>query len=417
MKRRRGDPHWGFGARRKGRRVSCLRAAWLVSLLLGCSGGEPPPERGPTVVKVDLARVAALPDRREYVGNVRSIDRIEIRARVRGYLVEQAFEDGAHVERGTLLFRIEPAPFEVAVAEARGVLARAAAEASRAARDLERAEALFAQGVVSTDVIDARRADRDATAAAEQSAQAALRAAELDLSYATVRAPVAGRMGRALVDVGNLVGASGQDTVLAELVVEDPVRVYFAVPEGEAFAREFATATTPRNAPGGRAAVAGGDVGDASTRIAVQIALGDGTRHPHEGFVDYVAPTVDAERGTITLYAEVPNPGGELRPGQFVRVLLELPVPDTRRSVVVPERAVMDEQGGSYVLLVRADDTVERRAIETGRVVDGRQEVLRGLVGDERVIVEGVQAVRPGDVVSVEPIATAPARGDLAPRG
>lgn len=389
MRRRGSDGGGRFAARRAGASAAGLAAVFATSLLLGCPAGEAPPARGPSRVKFDVAQVTPVADRREYVGNVRSVDRIEIRARVRGYLVEQAFEDGARVEKGALLFRIDPAPFEVALAEARGVLARARAEALRAAQDLERADALYAQGVVSPELIDQRRSARDATAAAEQAARAAMQSAELDLSYATIRAPVAGRMGRALIDVGNLVGESGQDTVLAELVVEDPVRVYFAAPEGEGFPQSL------RAAPSARTAT------DAAKPIVVQIGLSDGTRHPHDGFVDYVAPIVDATRGTITLYAEVPNPEGTLRPGQFVRVFAELP--GVRRSVVVPQRAVLDEQGGSYVLIVRDDDTVERRPVRTGRMFEGRQEILAGLDGGERVVVDGVQGVRAGDPVHPEP--------------
>lgn len=387
-RRTRAERFGRFGRKLRGSRgpgaVGLLGALGLLGLigLAGCSGGEAPPARGPAVVKVDVASVSPLADRREYVGNVQSIDRIEIRARVRGYLVEQLFEDGARVAKGARLFRIDPRPFEVAVAEARGQLARARADAVRAERDLERAEALFESGVLSPGLIDERRAARDSTAAAEEAARANVKAAELHLSYADIRAPVAGRIGRALVDVGNLVGESGQDTILAELVVEDPVRVYFAAPEDEAIPR-----------------------GDAA-QIPVEIELGDGSRYPHPGVIDYIDPSVDATRGTVSLRAQVPNPDGSLRPGQFVRVIAEFP--DVPRAVVVRQRAVLDEQGGNYVLVVGQGDTVERRPVRAGRAIDGRQEILSGLEGGERVIVDGVQGVRPGDVVKAEPLASDP---------
>lgn len=365
----------GAGRARAG--LGLAAAAVLAACLgVGCPGGEPPAARGPAKVQVETASIASLADRREYVGNVRAVDRVEIRARVRGYLVEQLYEDGARVAKGALLFRIDPVPFEVALAEAKGQLARARAEADRAERDLARAEVLFESGVVSDERIDERRTARDETAAAVDAARAAVEAAELELSYAAIRAPAAGRVGRALVDVGNLVGESNQDTILAELVQEDPVHVYFAAPEGEAVPL----------------------LGDASS-IPVQIRLGDGARSAHDGVVDYVEPTVDATRGTLSLRARVPNPEGVLRPGQFVRVVAEFP--DVPKAIVVAQRAVLDEQGGSYVLLVGAEDKVERRPIRPGRMVEGRQEVLEGLVGGERVIVDGVQSVRPGDGVMV----------------
>jgi len=377
----------GTGIRARARRGLRRAAALPALVLLACPGEAPPPARAPVAVQIEVARVGPLADRREYVGNVRSIDRIEIRARVRGYLVDQLFEDGARVAKGARLFRIDPRPFEVALAEAKGQLARAEAEAIRAERDLERANALYESGVVSPGLLDERRAARDATKAAEEAARAAVRAAELELSYADIRAPVAGRMGRAMIDEGNLVGESGQDTILAELVVEDPVRVYFAAPEGEAIPRVDGS----------------GAASDAPPAIPVRILLGDGTPYPHAGAVDYVDPSVDTERGTLALRAVVPNPDGELRPGQFVRVVAEFP--DTRRAVAVPQRAVLDEQGGSYVLLVGAEDKVERRPVTPGRMVDGRQEIRAGLSGGERVIVDGVQGVRPGDVVKPESVA------------
>lgn len=366
-----------------------LRLRFAIALCaaaaLACPGGDAPPARPPVEVKVDVARVAPMSDRREYVGNVRAVDRVEVRARVRGYLVEQKYADGALVAKGDLLFRIDPEPFEVALAEAKGQLARARADAVRAEQDLARAEALFESGVVSTELIDQRRAARNSTAAAVQAAQATVKAADLNLSYASVRAPVAGRMGRRLIDIGNLVGESGTDTILAELIEEDPIHVYFAAPEGEALPRSGSERERAAAVP-----------------IPVRILLGDGSDYPHEGVVDYVAPTVDSEQGTVSVRARIPNPEGVLRPGQFVRVIASFP--DVPEAVMIPQRAVLDEQGGSYVLLVKDDDTVERRPIRPGRMADGRQEVLEGLKGGERVIVDGVQGVRPGDPVRAAPI-------------
>lgn len=387
-------------AARRRRIFAVIGGAIILSVIIGgCGADSSPAARGPATVRVEVVGLSTLADRREYVGNVRSVDRVEIRARVRGYLIEQRFEDGARVRKGALLFRIDPRPFEVALAEARGRLARARAEAVRAARDLERAEVLFENGVLSPGLIDERRAARDASAAAEQAAQAAVESAELDLSYAEVRAPVAGRMGRALVDVGNLVGESGQDTVLAELFVEDPARVYFAVPEVDAIERLDTLSESGD---------ASADASKSSPRVGLLLA--DGSRHPHEGVVDYVEPSVDATRGTVSLRARVPNPEGRLRPGQFVRVLVEFP--GAAPVVSIAPRAVLDEQGGSHVLVVKPDDTVERRPVRPGRMVDGRQEILSGLSRGERVVVDGVQSVRPGDAVRIEPVANGPAERD-----
>ena len=362
-----------------------LAAALLASLAMACDrSGEvsapPPPE-----VVVEAARIGAVPDRREYVGNVRAVVEVEVRARVRGYLVEQLFEDGQLVEVDQVLFRIDPEPFEVELAEARGRLASAEAEARRAEHDHARARELFEQKVVSVSVLDQRRAERDAAQAARRSAEAEVRAAELDLSYCEVRAPIAGRIGRHLVDTGNLVGESGQDTVLARIVQVDPVHVYFAPTELDRL-------DVLRGAREGR--IPQERVG----AIPIELRLGDGTPYPHAGVVDYVEPTIDPTRGTVTVRARVPNPEGALKPGEFVRVTAIFP--DVTDAVLVPQRAVQQQQGGSYVLVVGENDVVENREVELGVAHDGRQQIAKGLRPGERVIVDGVQKARPGSAVA-----------------
>lgn len=367
--------------------VAGLAAA--VALAPGCGRDEAPAGPPPVEVVVATARLGAVPDRREYVGNVRAVNHVEVRARVRGYLQAQRFEDGQLVHEGDVLFEIDPSTWEAALAEAKGQLARARAAAERARRDYQRAHELFGQKVVSVSVLDQRRAERDAAEADVVAAEAAVRSAELDLSYCTVRAPLAGRIGRALIDVGNLVGESGQDTVLAEIVQVDPIHVYFAPTELERL-------EVQRGAREGRIPT------ERTGAIPIQLKLGDGTPYPHEGVVDYVDPTVEPTRGTITVRALVPNPDGVLKPGEFVRVIAIFPdVPD---AVLVPQRAVLDQQGGQYVLVVKDDDTVEQRPVVIGALHDGMQQVKQGLAAGERVIADGVQKVRPGGKVVAKPL-------------
>ncbi len=383
------------------RRRRLAAAAALAGSALACGGGgeggaPPPPE-----VVVATARKGAMPDRREYVGNVRAAAEVEVRARVRGYLIEQHFEDGQRVEAGQLLFRIDPVPFEVALAEAKGRLASAAAEVRRSEHDHARAQELFETKVVSVALLDQRRAERDAALAAEESARAAVRSAELDLSYCTVSTPIAGRIGRRLVDIGNLVGASGRDTVLARIVQTDPVHVYFAPTELERLGvlRGAREGRIPQERVGA---------------IPIELRLGDGTPYPHPGILDYVDPTIDPTRGTVTVRARVPNPDGDLKPGEFVRVTAVFP--DVSDAVVVPQRAVQQEQGGSYVLVVGAGDVVETRPVEVGVAHDGLQQIAAGLEPGERVIVDGVQKVRPGSpVVAREGRAAPPPVADGPP--
>ena len=342
-------------------------------------GGPPPPE-----VIVAIVRAGALPDHREYVGNIRAVDSVEVRARVRGYLNEQLFQDGSAVEKGDVLFRIDPSTYQVALAEAKGEVARASAAAEQARREFARAEQLVRDNVASISVLDARRADRDAAEAGITSAKARVRAAELNLSYTIVRAPISGEIGRALVDVGNLVGESGQDTVLAQIVQTDPIHVDFAPTERDRLG-------VLRNVDEGRFPAR-------SEGVPVEIVLGDGTHYPHRGAIDYVDPTIEPTRGTVALRARVPNPDARLKPGEFVRVIVIRP--DVTQALLVPERAVQDLQGGSYVLIVKADDTVESRPVSLGATHGGMQQITQGLMSGERVIVDGMQKARPGQKVA-----------------
>jgi len=362
------------------------RTAFGVSLAvlfgLGCgqgpSGGPPPAE-----VIVATAVTGMVPDRREYVGNVRAVNAVDVRARVRGYLVEQRFDDGQTVKEGDVLFRIDPSIYQVALAEAKANLARARATAERARRDFTRAEELVRDDVASVSVLDSRRAERDAAEAEIAGAEASVRAAELNLSYCTVKAPFTGRIGRALVDVGNLVGESGQDTVLAHLVETDPIHVDFAPTERDRLdvIRGAAEGRLPTQREG----------------VPVQIVLGDGTPYPHAGRIDFVDPTIEPTRGTVAVRAWVPNPDAMLKPGEFVRVVVVFP--DVQDAVLVPQRSVQDQQGGTYVLVVKPDDTVESRKVAIGGVHDGMQQITDGLAAGERVIVDGVMKARPGQKV------------------
>jgi|SoiMethySBSTD1v2_1073268.scaffolds.fasta_scaffold162100_2 RND family efflux transporter MFP subunit len=363
----------------------------LVALIaahgLACGSGEPGGPPPPEVI-VATVRTGTMPDHREYVGNVRAMNAVELRARVRGYLIEQRFEEGRAVKKGDVLFRIDPSTYQVALADAKGQVARANAAAERARREFARAEQLVRDDVASVSVLDARRAERDAAEAEIASAKAKVQAAELNLSYTVVHAPISGEIGRALVDVGNLVGESGQDTVLAQIVQTDPIHVDFAPTERDRLG-------VLRNVDSGRFPAR-------SEGVPVEIVLGDGTKYPHPGAVDYVDPTIEPTRGTVSLRAQVPNPDGRLKPGEFVRVIVIRP--DVTNALLVPQRAVQDQQGGSYVLVVKDDGTVESRTVELGAAHEGIQQITKGVAAGERVIADGVQKARPGQKVAARDI-------------
>ena len=366
-------------------RIGVVWLGWLgIASLFGCGaepGGPPPAE-----VIVAPVRQGVVLDRREYVGNVRAVNTVEVRARVRGYLAQQLFEDGKIVNKGDLLFKIDPSTYQVALAEARGNVASARAAADRARREFARAEQLVKDDVASQAVLDARRAERDAAEAEIASASARVHAAELNLSYTEVRAPLTGRIGRALVDVGNLVGESGQDTVLAQIVQVDPMHVDFA--------------PTERDRLGVLRSIAEGRFPAQNEGVPVKLVLGDGTPYPHDGAIDFVDPTIEPTRGTIALRARVPNPEGQLKPGEFVRVVVVRP--DVADALLVPQRAVQEQQGGSYVLVVKGDGTVESRTVTLGVTHEGLQQITEGVAEGERVVVEGVQKARPGQKVAAK---------------
>jgi membrane fusion protein (multidrug efflux system) len=204
-----------------------------------------------------------------------------------------------------------------------------------------------------------------------------------------VSAPISGRIGRAQVDVGNLVGEGGQDTVLAHIVQVDPIHVVFNPTEQERL-------RVLRDAREGRVWA------KREGNLQVELVLGDGSVHPHRGVLDFVDSTIDATRGTITVRALVPNPEGELKPGEYVRVVQFWP--DIAGAVVVPERAVQDEQGGNYVLVVGSGDRVEHRPVVVGVAHEGMLQIAQGVAAGERVIVEGVQKVRVGMQVETRPL-------------
>jgi len=362
------------------RRARIAGALLWLAFVAGCDRGEAPTGGPPAEVFVATAQIGTLPDRRDFVGNVRAVNSVDVRARVRGYLKAKYFDEGALVEEGDLLYRIDSRDYEAKLAAARAELARARANANRAKQDFARAEELYDGKIMSTSTLDARRADRDAAQADVAAAEAAVTDAELSLSYCTVRAPISGRIGRSLVDPGNLVGESGQDTVLARIVQLDPIYVDFATSEDDSI-------PVPRK-------------GDEAT-VRVRLRHADDSPYPEEGRVDYVDPAVDSRTGTVGVRAVVSNPDGVLKPGEFVRVQAIFP---EQNALLVPQRTILEQQGGSYVLLVNADDVVEIRPVQLGAATAGLQQIRSGLRAGDRVIADGTQKARPGQKVTAKPL-------------
>jgi RND family efflux transporter MFP subunit len=363
------------------------------------AGGPPPP-----VVTVARPSVRTLSDTDEYTGRFVAAEAVEIRARVSGYLDRIAFADGQLVSKGDLLFVIDQRPFKAALDQARADLARARAAVEFADSELARAQRLIGQQTISEAVFEQRVQAKRQADAQVQSTEAAIRRAELDLEFTELRAPISGRIGDRRVAAGNLVtgGTQGNTTLLANIVSQDPIRFEFTTDEA-AFLRYV------RLGMAGRRAEAG------AQPTPVQLQLIDERDFRHSGQIDFLDNVFDDTAGTIRGRAIFPNPQGLFTPGMFGRI--RLPASAPYQAVLVPDAAIAAEQARRIVWVVGADNTVQPRGVELGRLVEGGLRVVRsGLAPDERIVVNGLLRIqRPGIRVNPQeagaPPAGAPAAG------
>jgi membrane fusion protein (multidrug efflux system) len=315
----------------------------------------------------------------DYIGRVTAIDKVDIVARVPGFIEQRKFTEGQQVKKGDLLFRIEQATYRAAVEQARAALARAKATEVNAKVQLERGKELVRNSNISQATLDQRAADEEAAQASVLEAQAQLAQAEINLGYTEISSPIDGRIGLATFTVGNLVQPSSGR--LATIVSQDPIYVIFQVPQ--------------RNILEYRRRVA---ESDSNTHVTVHIKLPDGSPYPHPGLSNFLDVQVDATTDTVAVRAQVPNPAGLLTAGGVVGVTVERGAP--RMALTVPQSAILLDQAGRYVLLVDAEKKVEQRRVSIG-VEQGRNVVVTdGLKAGELVIVDGIQKVRPGQVVT-----------------
>jgi multidrug efflux pump subunit AcrA (membrane-fusion protein) len=410
------EQRWLWGCARR----VVFTVGLMVIGLLGCGRQQAtqemaaPPPPGVTVAAVTQQTIPIYLD---YIGSTAAVRSVDIRARVEGFLQKRAFTEGADVKEGDLLFGIDPSPFQAALEQAQAQLAgdeaalagvqaqllKDKASLAYAREQVERYRSLANQEFVTREAFDNYRtqADQAAAAVAADNAainqataaikadRAAITQAKLNLSYCTIRAPMSGRIGRALVDVGNLVGP-GENSVLASIVQLDPIYVYFS-----ASARELAQIVKHQQ----------------QGELPATVMLANQSTHPHQGKVDFLNNTMDAATATLKMRAIAPNPEKTLFPGQYARVrLLVARKPD---ALLVPAQAVGDDQAGQYVLVVGQDNKVERRSIVAGATYQSLRVVEKGVQATERVITEGFQKVQAGIVV--QPKLAAPTDGARTP--
>lgn len=356
-------------------------ALGVMLLLMGCdgqqqgeAGGSPPP---PAVLVAAVGSQEVTPSD-SFTGRVVAVDKVDLRARVEGFLEARHFTEGQDVKAGDLLFSIEKGQYEAAVAQAQGNVARAQAALKNAELQLARANELVKNKNIPQATRDDRQAERDSAAAELAAQQAALATAQLNLSYTEISSPISGRIGVSAYSQGNLVGPSSG--TLATVVSQDPIYVTFPVSSRQLLqVRERARAQ-----------------GD-PTRFNVKLRLPNGQIYDQTGTLNFVDVAVDQSTDTVTVRATFPNPERLLVDGALVGVIVEEAQPE--QALVVPQEAILVDQAGPYVLLVDGQSKVEQRRIKTGQAQGARMTVTEGLKAGEKVIVEGLQKVRPGQAV------------------
>lgn len=319
----------------------------------------------------------------EFTGFLAAPKTVELRSRVGGTIDAVSVPEGSLVRKGRHLFQIDPRPFQVALDTATAQLRQAEVLASQAQADFDRAKRLVSTGAVSRKTYDDAVSERSAREAQVQAAKAAVAAAQLDLSYARITAPISGRVDRILVTEGNLVsgGVAGAATLLTTIVSIDPVHVYFDIDEAT-----YLNAVR-QSRPGS---------GSDKSPLPVEVALATDKGFPNKGVLDFVGNQIDRGTGTIRARAVVPNPDGQLAPGLFARVRLS--TGDERQAILIDDQAVGTDQGKNYVLVVDKDHQVQYRPVELGQMADGLRIIDSGLQAGEKIIIKGL--VRPGMTIT-----------------
>lgn len=369
--------------------LSLLAASAL--LLAACSRGEannPPGPPPPPPVSVAPAVERQVTEWDEFSGRLVAVERVELRSRVSGYLRSIHFRPGQLVQKGDLLFQVDPRPFEAALARAEAALASARTRAELARTELARAERLLAERAVAQRDVDERAAARRDLDASILAAEAAVKTARLDLEYASIRAPISGRISKEEVTVGNLIQGDGPSpTLLTSLVSVDPIYAEFEGDE-QVYLKYMQMARNGER-PSSR-----------TTRNPVLLGLANEQGFPRRGQMVFVDNRIDPQTGTIRARAEFENKDGALTPGLFARI--RLLGSGSYKAVMTPERAIGTDQSKRFVLVVGDDGIAQFREVKLGALIDGMRVVRDGLQPGELVVVNGLQRVRPGAPVTPE---------------
>ncbi|BCP51768.1 RND transporter MFP subunit [Kaistia sp. 32K] len=325
---------------------------------------------------------------KEFVGRIEARERVDVRARITGFLQDVQFEDGQMVKEGDLLYRIEPEPFQAALSRAQGALDQARGQAAYADQQYARAEELLKTQTGTVASRDQRLAEQLTAKGNVQIAEANVQTAQIDLGYTEIKSPISGLIGRTAVTKGNVVGPDRG--VLTTIVSQDPMNVVIPVSQ-----REFLKLKSD-------------DRTAAKQELTALIRFSDGSAYDFPGKIDFVDVSVDRATDSVTIRAVVPNPNGRLIDGQLVKVTMELEKPVEK--ILVPQSALLADQQGFYVFVVE-DGKAAIRRVTLGREVGVNASVETGLSSGDQVIVEGIAALRPGAPVSAYPATVLPKAG------
>ncbi len=332
----------------------------------------------PPEVDVALPIKKTITEWDEYTGRFEAVERVDVRSRVTGYLIESRFRDGQIVKKGEIIFIIDPREFQATLDAAQAELNSASARLRRTKIEYDRTLRIFEQGAGAESDVENWRSERDIARAAEKSAKARVERARLDLSFTEVKAPISGRMSRRLVDPGNLVREN--ETVLTRIVSVDPIHFYFEASQGDLLkyirldraGKRPASVTHPN---------------------PIYLRLQDEENFVREGQMDFVDNVIDSGTGTVLGRALVPNPDAIIYPGLFGRA--RLIASGEYEAILVPEKAINTDQSRKFVYIVDAENKVQRAYVELGPVQEDRLYIVRsGLKGNERVVLSGIQRIR-----------------------
>ena len=381
--------------------MQCRTAIFILFVCLfmvaGCREEKntyaPPP---PPEVTVSLPEKRMVTHYEEFTGTTKAFEMVEVRARVEGTLESMHFTPSSNVKKGQLLFIIDPKPLKAALNEAKADLDVKKAELGLARAKLKRKESAFQDRAVSEVEVLEARANRDEAKAEVEAAEAAVETARLNLSYTKVRAPIRGRISRNEVDIGNLVGAGGDNTLLTTIVNDDPIYAYFNVSERNYLRyRQIARAEIASDM----------DERDSPVQMGVFTEKG----YPHEGKMDFSENRMDSDTGTIQIRGVFPNRDHFLVGGLFARI--RVPMGKPTESLLVENRAIGLDQRGRYLLTVNGQNEVVYKSIEVGDLIEGMRVITSGITEEDRVIINGIQQARPGIKVKTDASTKSKAKG------